>query len=82
LAAEPPAWAQHLGPVPERPDAARRWRETAASIELFRARYNIPDTETARVPERFRTEDIGSELHEQTVTISKRSRALPDHASD
>lgn len=82
LAAEPPDWAQKLGPVPARPDAAQQWRDTVASIEMFRARYNVPDTEPAPVPERLRGEDIGRELHEQAVTVSKRSRALPDHASD
>jgi hypothetical protein len=82
LAAEPPAWAQKLGPVPERPDAAQQWRDTAAGIELFRARYNVPETEATPVPERFREEDIGRQLHEQAVTVSKRSRALPDHAAE
>lgn len=83
LAAEPPAWAQKLGPVPERPDAAQQWRDTAAHIELFRARYNIPETETTPVPERFRAEEgTGRQLHEQAVTVSKRSRALPDSATD
>jgi hypothetical protein len=68
--------------VPERPDAARQWRDTAAGIEIFRARYNVPEKEATPVPERFRDEDIGRQLHEQAVTVSKRSRALPDHASE
>lgn len=51
LAAEPPAWAQKLGPVPERPDAAQQWRDTAAEIEIFRARHNIPETKATPVPE-------------------------------
>lgn len=82
LAATPPEWAQKLGPVPARPDAAQQWRDTAASIEMFRARYNVPETEATPVPERFRNEEIGQQLHDQAVTVSKRSRALPDHATD
>ncbi|MFM9432787.1 MobF family relaxase [Arthrobacter sp. MP_2.3] len=82
LAAEPPAWAQQLGPVPEKPEAAQQWRDTAAELEMFRARYNVPDTEAAPVPERFRSDDIGRALHDRAVTVSKRSRALPDHASE
>jgi hypothetical protein len=70
------------GRVPGRPDAAQQWRDTAAEIELFRARYNVPETEATPVPERFREEDIGRQLHEQAVTVNKRSRALPDHASE
>lgn len=82
LAATPPEWAQKLGPVPARPDAAQQWRDTAASIELFRARYNVPETETTPVPERFKNEEIGQQLHDQAATISKRSRALPEHTTD
>ncbi|NMR32260.1 relaxase domain-containing protein [Arthrobacter sp. SF27] len=82
LAVDPPEWAQKLGPVPARPDAARQWRDTAATLEVFRARYNIPETQATPVPERFRNDDIGRQLHEQAVTVSKRSRALPDHATD
>jgi conjugative relaxase-like TrwC/TraI family protein len=82
LAAEPPTWAQKLGPVPERPAAAQQWRDTAAAIEMFRARYNVPETEVTPVPERFRDEDIGRQLHQQAVTVRKRSRALPDHATE
>jgi conjugative relaxase-like TrwC/TraI family protein len=82
LAATPPEWAQKLGPVPARPDAAQQWRDTAASIEMFRARYNVPETEATPVPERFRNEEIGQQLHDQAVTVSKRSRALPEHTTD
>ncbi|WP_216659664.1 hypothetical protein [Paenarthrobacter sp. CM16] len=82
LAATPPEWAQELGPVPARPDAAQQWRDTAASIELFRARYNVPETEDTPVPERFRNDEIGQQLHAQAVTVSKRSHALPEHATD
>ncbi|MDQ0104445.1 conjugative relaxase-like TrwC/TraI family protein [Paenarthrobacter nicotinovorans] len=82
LAATPPEWAQKLGPVPARPDAAQQWRDTAASIEMFRARYNVPETEATPVPERFRNEEIGQQLHDQAVTVSKRSQALPEHTTD
>ncbi len=82
LAATPPEWAQKLGPVPARPDAAQQWRDTAASIEMFRARYNVPETEDTPVPERFRNEEIGQQIHAQAVTVSKRSHALPEHATD
>jgi conjugative relaxase-like TrwC/TraI family protein len=82
LAATPPEWAQKLGPAPDRPDAAQQWRDTAASIEMFRARYNVPETEATPVPERFRNEEIGQQLHDQAVTVSKRSRALPEHTTD
>jgi hypothetical protein len=82
LAAEPPEWALKLGPVPARPDAARQWRDTAAGIEIFRARYKVPETEAKPVPERFRDEETGWRLHQQAVTVSKCSRALPGQASE
>ncbi|WP_017200484.1 MobF family relaxase [Arthrobacter sp. M2012083] len=82
LAATPPEWAQKLGPVPASPDAAQQWRDTAASIEMFRARYNVPETEATPVPERFRNEEIGQQLHDQAVTVSKRSHALSEHTTD
>jgi conjugative relaxase-like TrwC/TraI family protein len=82
LAATPPEWAQKLGPVPARPDANQQWRDTAASIEMFRARYNVPETEATPVPERFRNEEIGQQLHDQAVTVSKRSHALPEHTTE
>ena len=49
---------------------------------MFRARYNVPETEATPVPERFRNEEIGQQLHNQAVTVSKRSRALPEHTTD
>lgn len=82
LAATPPEWAQKLGPVPARPDAAQEWRDTAASIEMCRARCKVPDMEATPVPERFRNEEIGQQLHAQAVTVSKRSHALPEHTTE
>lgn len=82
LAAEPTQWAQALGPVPERTEVAQQWRDTAAEVEMFRARYQIPDTETTPIPERFREQEIGKELHEKVVTVSKRSRALANPATE
>lgn len=82
IAAEPPAWAQQLGPVPADPAAAQQWRDTAAELEIFRARYNVPDTEQVPVPEILRTNDIGQDLHDRAVTVSKRARALEDHATE
>lgn len=81
IAVEPPAWAQGLGPVPEQAAAAQQWRDTAAEVEMFRARYQVPETETVPVPERFRDQEIGRELHAKTVTVSKRSRALATPAT-
>ncbi len=74
--------AQKLGPVPARPDAAQQWRDAAVSIEMFRARYNVPETDATPVPERLRNEEIGQQLHDQAVTVSKRSHALPEHTTD
>lgn len=34
------------------------------------------------VPERFRTEEIGQRLQDQAATVSKRSHARPEHATD
>jgi len=81
LAAEPPAWAQALGAISERAEAAQQWRDTAAEVEMFRARYQIPDTETVPIPERFRDQEIGRQLHKKVVTVSKRSRALANPAA-
>lgn len=34
------------------------------------------------MPERFRNEEIGQQLHAQAVTVSKRSHALPEHTTE
>lgn len=81
IAAEEPAWSKNLGPVPADPERAQRWRDTAAEVEAFRARYNIPETETTPIPATFREQTIGKELHEQVVAVSRSSHASTDHVS-
>jgi conjugative relaxase-like TrwC/TraI family protein len=73
LTLEAPAWAQALGPVPAREDLNQAWRDTAAEIQAFRAQYKVLDTETVPVPERFREQALGAELHTRAVAVSRAS---------
>lgn len=73
LALETPDWAQALGPVPAREDLNQAWRETAAEIHAFRIQYKVPETETTPVPERFREQELGADLHTRAVTMSQAS---------
>jgi hypothetical protein len=72
--AEPPVWSPEEATRTGTPDAAQQRRGTARQIELFRGRYNVSETAARPVPERFGEEDTGRQLHEQAVTVSKRSQ--------
>ncbi|MDQ4504443.1 MobF family relaxase [Sinomonas sp. ASV322] len=82
IAAEPPAWAAGLGPVPADPERAQRWRETAAEVAAFRDRYKIPAAETAPIPERFRDHPTGAELHTRTVSLARGTNSAPAPAEE
>ena len=82
IAAEPTTWSTGLGPVPENAELAQRWRDLAAEVDAFRDRYNIPETETTPIPETFREQEIGKDLHERVVSMSRAAHASHEHASE
>lgn len=82
LAAQPPAWAKGLGPVPADPERAQRWRDTAAEIQMFRERYKVPATDQTPIPAKFREHDTGKQLHERTVSLARGQHATPARAED
>lgn len=75
LTLEQPVWTAQLGPVPERMDKRVEWMELAAEVDLFRARYNIPDDEPTAIPEAFRDHDLGKNLAGR-VTALRKSTAI------
>ncbi|WP_417235521.1 MobF family relaxase [Arthrobacter sp.] len=71
LAAEPPAWADALGPVPSDPDKQEQWRRLAAEISVYRDTYRIPVTEPAAIPADHREKDLGAELDSRITAMHK-----------
>ncbi|WP_417221392.1 AAA family ATPase, partial [Arthrobacter sp.] len=71
LAAEPPAWADALGPVPSDPDKQQQWRDLAAEISVYRDTYKIPVTEPAAIPVEYREKDLGAELEARITAMHK-----------
>lgn len=73
LAAEPPAWAQALGPVPSDTVKQQQWRDLAVEVETFRDTYRIPDTETAVLPGRYAEKGTGADLAARVTAMHKYS---------
>ncbi|MEQ7736162.1 hypothetical protein, partial [Escherichia coli] len=71
LAAEPPAWAAALGPVPS--DTARQqcWRLLAAEVKTYRDTYRIPDTDTTVLPATHTTTGTGADLAARVTAMHK-----------
>jgi hypothetical protein len=63
LAAQPPAWAQALGPVPSDTDNQEQWRLLAAEVAVFREQYRIPVTEPTAIPARHWDKPLGADLN-------------------
>lgn len=77
LAAQPPAWAKGLGPVPADPERAQLWRDTAVEIQMFRERYKVPAAEETPIPAKFREQETGALLHERIVSLARGHAAAP-----
>jgi hypothetical protein len=73
LAAEPPAWAAALGPVPSDPAHQEQWRQLAVEISTYRDTYRIPASETLPVPETHQGKGIGAELTARATAMHKYS---------
>ncbi|WP_249409121.1 MobF family relaxase [Frigoribacterium sp. CFBP 8751] len=81
LAAEPPAWASHLGGVPAESARREEWTRLAAEVATFRDRFQVPETEPDAVPAAYRGQALGKDLQERVVA-SHKSDALRGTASD
>lgn len=77
LAADPPAWAAALGPVPANQKNALRWYRTAAEVDAFRTKYAIPDTETKAIPKAYAKSEHGAYLISQITDVHKRGALSP-----
>jgi hypothetical protein len=73
LAAEPPAWATALGPVPSDPARQEQWRQLAVEISTYRDTYRIPASETRPVPETHQSKGVGAELSAKVTAMHKYS---------
>ncbi|WP_432246092.1 MobF family relaxase (plasmid) [Arthrobacter sp. G.S.26] len=73
LAAEPPAWAEALGPVPSDTAKQQQWRDLAAEVKTFRDTYRVPETETTVLPAEFTDKGIGAELRNRVTAMHKYS---------
>lgn len=71
LAAEPPAWAQALGPVPSDTERQEQWRRLAAEVAVYRETYRIPVTEATAIPAGHRDKALGAELNARITTMHK-----------
>lgn len=85
LAAQPPAWAAPLGPVPSETKHQEQWRQLAVEISTYRDSYQIPASETAPIPAHHQGKGIGAELvtritalHKYSAQTSKESLAEDD----
>lgn len=48
-----PAWTQALGPVPTRKRAFRQWVRAAGEADTLRAKYKVPESEPAVLPDQM-----------------------------
>lgn len=73
LAAEPPAWASTLGPVPSEAEHQQQWRELAVEISTYRDSYRIPANEIAPIPANHQGKEIGAQLVARITAMHKYS---------
>lgn len=73
LAAEPPAWARALGPVPSDPSRQEQWRQLAVEVSTYRDTYRIPTSEIRPVPETHQGKGVGAELSARIIALHKYS---------
>ncbi|MFD4322257.1 MobF family relaxase [Streptomyces sp. NPDC058548] len=78
LAADPPAWAKVLGPVPSPGTELReQWERTVALADAWRTQRQLRDSETGigGQPVGGRDADAWQVLHEQIAEVGRRARA-------
>ena len=78
LAADPPAWAKALGPVPSPGTELReQWERTAALADAWRTQRQLRDSENGigGQPVGGRDADAWQVLHDQVAEIGRRARA-------
>ncbi|MYS32931.1 conjugative relaxase-like TrwC/TraI family protein [Streptomyces sp. KhCrAH-43] len=78
LAANPPAWAKVLGPVPSPGTELREeWERTAALADAWRTQRQLRDSEhgVGSQPAGGRDADAWQVLHDQVAEVGRRSRA-------
>ncbi|MGW1819079.1 MobF family relaxase [Streptomyces sp. NPDC002125] len=78
LAADPPAWAKALGPVPSPGTELReQWERTAALADAWRTRRQLRDSENGigGQPVGGRDVDAWQVLHDQVAEVGRRARA-------
>jgi conjugative relaxase-like TrwC/TraI family protein len=73
LAAEPPAWAADLGPVPSDPAQQERWRQLATEVKIYRDIYRIPETDATPLPAAHTERGTGAELAARITAMHKYS---------
>ncbi|MDP9890014.1 conjugative relaxase-like TrwC/TraI family protein [Arthrobacter oryzae] len=73
LAAEPPAWAAALGPVPSDTAKQQQWRDLAVEVKTFRDTYRIPDAETTVIPDQYTQQGTGADLLSRVTAMHKYS---------
>ncbi|MGW9439539.1 MobF family relaxase [Streptomyces sp. NPDC055607] len=78
LAADPPAWAKPLGPVPSPGTELReQWERTAALADAWRTQRQLRDSENGigGQPAGGRDADAWQILHDQVAEVGRRARA-------
>ncbi|MFE9406796.1 MobF family relaxase [Streptomyces sp. NPDC006530] len=78
LAADPPAWARALGPVPSPGTELRaQWERTAALADAWRTQRQLRDSENGigGQPVGGRDADAWQVLHDQVAEVGRRARA-------
>ncbi|MEU0061398.1 hypothetical protein ABZ035_34345, partial [Streptomyces sp. NPDC006334] len=78
LAADPPAWAKALGPVPSPGTELReQWERTAALADAWRTQRQLRDSEKGigGQPVGGRDADAWQVLHDQVAEVGRRARA-------
>ncbi|WP_113719740.1 MobF family relaxase [Arthrobacter dokdonensis] len=73
LAAEPPAWAAPLGPVPSHIGHQEQWRQLAVEISTYRDSYRIPASESTPIPANHQGKGIGAQLAARVTAMHKYS---------
>lgn len=71
LAAEPPPWAEALGPVPSDTDKQEQWRLLAAEVAVYREQYRIPAAEPTVIPTGHRDKPLGADLNARITVMHK-----------
>jgi len=71
IAADQPAWATQLGPVPDHGARRDAWTRLAAEISVFRSKYGIDPTTPDAIPEEKQTKPLGKALSGRVTAMHK-----------